>query len=52
MQVLRWAPSSWWLVFVFGSFALLCAVIMAVAGIGNLLSGGSKADEQVFLQYP
>ena len=38
-------------VFVFGSFALLSAVIMAVAGIGNLLSGGSKADEQVFLQY-
>ena len=33
-------------VFVFGSCALLAAVIMAVAGIGNLLSGGSKADDQ------
>jgi hypothetical protein len=34
-------------VFVFGSFALLSAVIMAVAGIGNLLSGGSKTDDQL-----
>ncbi len=29
-------------IFVFGSLALLSAVIMAVAGIANLLSGASK----------
>jgi hypothetical protein len=34
-------------IFLFGSLALLSAVIMTVAGIGNLLSGGSKADDQV-----
>jgi ABC-type uncharacterized transport system permease subunit len=33
-------------IFVFGSLALLSAVIMAVAGIGNLLSGTSKADDE------
>lgn len=32
-------------IFVFGSCALLAAVVMAVGGIGNLLGGGSKADE-------
>jgi hypothetical protein len=32
-------------IFVFGSLALLSAVIMAVAGIGNLLSGVLKADD-------
>ena len=32
-------------VFVFGSLALLSAVILAVAGIGNLLSGLLKADD-------
>lgn len=34
-------------IFVFGSLAMLSAVIMAVAGIGNLLSGGSKIDDQL-----
>ena len=32
-------------IFVFGSLALLSAVIMVVAGIGNLLSSVSKADD-------
>lgn len=32
-------------IFVFGSLALLAAVIMAVAGIGNVLSGVLKADD-------
>jgi hypothetical protein len=32
-------------VFVFGSLVLLSAVNMAVAGIGNLLSGVLKADD-------
>ena len=34
-------------IFLFGSLALLSGVIMTVAGIGNLLSGESKADDQV-----
>ena len=33
--------------FVFGSCALLAVLIMTVAGIGDLLSGGSKADDQI-----
>jgi hypothetical protein len=32
-------------IFVFGLLALLSAVIMAVAGIGNLLNGVLKADD-------
>ena len=34
-------------IFVFGSLALLSAVIMAVAGIGNLFGGGSKNRDQL-----
>ena len=33
------ATTVFTVIFVFGSLALLSAVIMAVAGIGNLLSG-------------
>ena len=34
-------------IFLFGSLALLSAVIVTVAGIGNLLSGSSKTDDQL-----
>lgn len=32
-------------IFVFGSLGLLSAVIMVIAGIGNLLSGVLKAED-------
>ncbi|HTR24364.1 MAG TPA: hypothetical protein VMI10_10295 [Terriglobales bacterium] len=35
-------------IFLFGSLALLSGVIVAVAFIGNLLSAGAKADDQVY----
>jgi hypothetical protein len=41
------AALAFTVIFVFGSLALLSALIMAVAGIGNLLSGGSKTDDQL-----
>ena len=34
-------------IFLCGSLALLSAVIVTVAGIGNLLSGSSKTDDQL-----